>query len=140
MTRLISEKTKVPVRVTQTHIQTVMANYDCSDAHFVSEVGREIICFTRSSNKAVYWVVPVPIGSGSRIEQDIKARWRSALYGIESNLDQIARGIQLWELAFHAHIKNPRTGLTPTEENFERLQLPAPPPSNADPRRPRVSF
>jgi hypothetical protein len=128
MARLRSENTKVPVVETQRQIDVDLARYGCSSASFVSEPGREIIRFTRRGNREVKWIMPVPVGSGRKIDQEIKACWRSVRDNILLRLDAIARRIELWEQSFMAHVVNPKTGKTLYEELHEQLQLPPPPP------------
>ena len=128
MARLRSKGTKVEVDVTQKQIDVDLARYGCSSASFVSEIGREIVRFTRRGNREVKWVMPVPVGSGRKIEQELKECWRSLRDNILMQLDAIERRIELWEQAFFAHVVNPKTGKTIYEEEHGRLQLPPPPP------------
>lgn len=98
-----AKNTKVPARQSRGEIEALLGKYSADKIGVVIEVGRAQIMW-QAHNRTVRFVLPLPVGQGPKIEQELREKWRQLKLAIHGKLQSVESKIETFEEAFYAHI------------------------------------
>jgi hypothetical protein len=119
-----AKTTSVPVKQSKGDIEAVLGRYGAEKYGMTIEPGRAIVMFQFKS-RTVRFVLPLPVGTGTKIEQEERSRWRALLLVIKAKLESVESKIESFDEAFLSHIV-----MQGGETVYEKIkgELPALPP------------
>lgn len=123
---MFADHTRVPVKQSKGEIEAVLGKYGADKYGMTVEPGRAVVLF-QANSRTVRFVLPLPEGSGDKIEQQHRIMWRRLLLVIKAKLESVASKIETFDEAFLAHVVMD-DGQTAYEKMEPSLRLlPAPP-------------
>ena len=98
-----AQHTSVPVKQSKGDIEAVLGKYGADKFGMTIEPGRAVLMF-QFKNRTARFTLPLPEGTGPKIEQLHRQRWRALLLVIKAKLESVESRIETFDQAFLAHL------------------------------------